>query len=133
MKATELRIGNSIMQDDDLVFVTGWRLEFIEKNILEYKPIPLTEEWLFKLGFDKLKEYDDGENIITKYGKSIIVGDNAHDEKIVISFPFNHCEIGDYSDDSAYVLNIEIKYVHQLQNLYHALTGEELTLTDHEQ
>ena len=80
----------------------------------------------------KIKEYDDGENIITQYGKSIIVGDDTHDEKIVISFPFNHCEIGDYSDDSAYVLNIEIKYVHQLQNLYHALTCEELTLTYHE-
>ena len=127
MKASELRIGNSIMQDDELVFITWWRLEFIEKNILEYKPIPLTKEWLLKLGFDKLKEYDDGENIITQYGKSIIVGDDTHDEKIVISFPFNHCEIGDYSDDSAYILNIDITYVHQLQNLYFALTGEELT------
>ena len=130
MKASELRIGNSIIQDGDFVFVTGWRLEFIGKNKLEYKPIPLTEEWLVKLGFEKLKEYDDGENIIIQYGKSIIVGDDTHDEKLVISLPFNHCEIGDYQDDSAYILNITIDYVHQLQNLYFTLTNKELEIKD---
>ena len=128
MKASELRIGNSIMQFEDCVFVTHWRLKLIEDGVLIYEPIPLTEEWLVKLGFEKLKEYDDGENIIIQYGKSIIVGDDTHDEKLVISLPFNHCEIGDYQDDSAYILNITIDYVHQLQNLYFTLTNKELEI-----
>ena len=98
----------------------------MEINETVYNPIPLTEEWLFKFRFDKLREYNDGENIIIEYGKSIIVGDNSHNEKLVIIFPFNHCEIGNYSSEDAYILNTTIDYVHQLQNLYFALTGEEL-------
>ena len=44
MKASELRIGNSIMQDDDLVFVTWWRLELMENNKIEYKPILIEDD-----------------------------------------------------------------------------------------
>ena len=103
MKASELRIGNSIMQDDDFVFVTLWRLELMEKNKLEYKPIPLTEEWLFKFGFEKAYE--------TCYQyKDFILNDK-----------FIMMDID---------ITIQLKYVHQLQNLYHSLTGEELTIKD---
>ena len=103
MKASELRIGNSIMQDGDFVFVTWWRLELMEKNKLEYKPIPLTEEWLFKFGFEKAYE--------TCYQyKDFILNDK-----------FIMMDID---------ITIQLKYVHQLQNLYHSLTGEELTIKD---
>ena len=103
MKASELRIGNSIMQDGDFVFVTWWRLELIENNKIEYKPIPLTEEWLFKFGFEKAYE--------TCYQyKDFILNDK-----------FIMMDID---------ITIQLKYVHQLQNLYHALTGEELTIKD---
>ena len=103
MKASELRIGNSIMQDGDFVFVTWWRLELMEKNKLEYKPIPLTQEWLFKFGFEKAYE--------TCYQyKDFILNDK-----------FIMMDID---------ITIQLKYVHQLQNLYHALTGEELTIKD---
>ena len=103
MKASELRIGNSIMQDGDFVFVTWWRLELMEKNKLEYKPIPLTEEWLFKFGFEKAYE--------TCYQyKDFILNDK-----------FIMMDID---------ITIQLKYVHQLQNLYHALTDEELTIKD---
>ena len=103
MKASELRIGNSIMQDGDFVFVTWWRLELMEKNKLEYKPIPLTEEWLFKFGFEKAYE--------TCYQyKDFILNDK-----------FIMMDID---------ITIQLKYVHQLQNLYHSLTEEELTIKD---
>ena len=103
MKASELRIGNSIMQDGDFVFVTWWRLELMEKNKLEYKPIPLTEEWLFKFGFEKAYE--------TCYQyKDFILNDK-----------FIMMDID---------ITIQLKYVHQLQNLYHSLTDEELTIKD---
>jgi len=77
----------------------------------EYKPIPLTEEWLLKFGFEKR----DGE-----------VPEN-------IDFVFKGFWIEQQTDvDDFICLNTEpfvsVKYVHQLQNLYFALTGEELTL-----
>jgi hypothetical protein len=106
MKASELRIGNSIMQDEDFVFVTYWRLKLIEDGVLIYKPIPLTEEWLLKFGYIKGKIY------------------YTEKEHGTISFYFNDseelkCEVYDWTYDN-------IKYVHQLQNLYFALTGKEL-------
>jgi hypothetical protein len=115
MKASELRIGNSIMQDEDFVFVTYWRLKLIEDGVLIYKPIPLTEEWLLKLGF-KYKEWDN--HFIIKNGdyfNSIKKYDDG--------WRYNT----DESEATCYYLTT-IKYVHQLQNLYFALTGEELTI-----
>jgi hypothetical protein len=110
MKASELRIGNSIMQNNELVFVTWWRLELMEKNKIEYNPIPLTEEWLLKFGYKKGKIY------------------YTEKEHGIISFYFNDsdelkCEVYDWTYDN-------IKYVHQLQNLYFALTSEELEIKD---
>jgi hypothetical protein len=109
MKASELRIGNSIMQDDDLVFVTWWRLELMENNKIEYKPIPLTEEWLIEFRFRKNK-YD----IRYWYYHGFKVKFNSKRE---ITFRVSG-------------VWYKIKYVHQLQNLYFALTGEELTIKD---
>jgi hypothetical protein len=133
MKASELRIGNLVYEkypsDLDYEVVDVWYVgRDLSLNYIE--PIPLTEEWLLNFGFEKLKEYDSGENVIIQYGKSIIIGDDTHDEKLVISLPFNYCEIGDYQDDSAYILNITIGYVHQLQNLYFTLTNKELEIKD---
>ena len=117
MEASELRIGNSIMQDDDFVFVTWWRLELMENNKIEYKPIPLTEEWLVKLGFTR-HHADYSNNVI--YIKN--VPDNTE------------FEWGVYPNELGSGIQIQnrkiLKYVHQLQNLYHALTGEELTIKD---
>jgi len=74
----------------------------------KYKPIPLNEEWLVKFGFEKDKS-------------AFIYGYYAlYNNEIYWSG-------GVYSACDS-ISNIEIKYVHQLQNLIFALTGEELTL-----
>jgi len=117
MKASELRIGNSIMQDDELVFVTWWRLELMEKNKIEYNPISLTEEWLLKFGF-KYKKWDD--HFIIKNG-DYFNSIKKYDD----SWHYNT----DESEATCYYLTT-IKYIHQLQNLYFALTGEELTIIE---
>ena len=68
------------------------------------EPIPLTEEWLLKFGFvkDKLTNFD------------------YYKDDFEIHLP-NYFK---YKDS---ILN-KIKHVHQLQNLYHALTGKELKI-----
>ena len=75
------------------------------------KPIPLTEEWLVKAGFEKTKH----NNIYDK-------GD--------YSFRLDRLNLWDYSGDEGYLIAINIQHVHSIQNLYFALTGEELNFVD---
>jgi len=77
------------------------------------KPIPLTEEWLLRFGFE-LKEAVMDEK---KYYGWLNFSFHLDINFIEKSF-FYHWMGG----------NIDIKYVHQLQNLYFALTGEELEI-----
>lgn len=72
-------------------------------------PIPLTEEWLLELGFQKKEK---GYAKLTEMMEIFEISFGKHIEINRVSF------------------NNQIKYVHQLQNLYFALTGEELTLTE---
>jgi hypothetical protein len=75
----------------------------------EFKPIPLTEEWLWNFGFEKT-EWDN----FNSFRRTIGNNDYA-----IILYSDGNCEVGD-------IITCKIEYVHQLQNLYFALTGEEL-------
>ena len=79
-----------------------------------YQPIPLTEEWLLRFGF-QIYEHDKDEYYIydTDHLVSLYKGINGGYQR----------RINDYDD------GIELNHVHQLQNLYFALTGEELKQT----
>jgi len=74
--------------------------------------IPLTKEWLLKFGFEYIE-----------------IGEEVHEQKWCIGG--NEFIWGPTSENNFYhdFLNGgEVKYVHQLQNLYKALTNEELTI-----
>lgn len=86
-------------------------------NFNEIYPIPLTEEWLVdKFGFE-LIEKNGG---YSHYAKGI----NPVTQDYMIILKRNH--VGNY----IFYLNgyFIIESVHRLQNLYFALTGEELTI-----
>ena len=110
IKANELRIGNLTKQGEvKSFFENGIHVGFGKcYNFNELEPIPLTEEWLLKLGF-RTEESNCFEL------------DNIHiNTRRELMWVFTKCKN-----------NIEIEipeYVHQLQNLYFALTNEELTL-----
>lgn len=127
MKANELRIGNLVYLTaaghKDTPDVLNWDIqdyEFYEKRMSDIEPIPLTEEWLLRFGFEyavKKWRYNDGS-----IGKS---------EKYIL--PYLTLEIdleGRFVMHTAYPLPTYVYYVHQLQNLYFALTGEELETTN---
>lgn len=119
MKAQELRIGN--------YYIIGRDIKKLDCNLLVwyleggsdmFKPIPLTEEWLLRLRFE---DTTDG------WGNSQGMGFLYKKDEFYL------CTV-DY--DSYWHLsnktgqpkpNPKVEYVHQLQNLYFALTGEELT------
>ena len=88
----------------------------------DVKPIPLTEDWLVKFGFKYLGE-GYSTNIFYKQGClvnwSYRVKESMHDGEWVLEQGF--------MDQWSVVLST-LEYVHQLQNLYFALTGEELNI-----
>ena len=121
IKNTEVRIGNFVYDvDKDIhreileinrshVFFKGGGCGLFETMT----PIELTEEWLIKFGF-LINRQTKEENDIWRCNWT-----EGHFEVEQI--------IGFYLwDNSCY--GTEIKYVHQLQNLYFALTGEELEI-----
>ncbi|WP_126654099.1 hypothetical protein [Chryseobacterium aureum] len=93
----------------DLGVIVNRSLRMLSYN--EIEPIELTEDWLLKLSFEK---------------KEVYVAGVMYDGWLNFSF---HLDINHIKNTFFYHWmggNIEIKYVHQLQNIYFALTGEEL-------
>ncbi len=86
-----------------------------------FEPIPLTEEWLLKYGFEKDSIHDDYFKPCGEYEIKIVInafsGSLTNDPSWFISIQTG------YGNQP---VTIYKKYVHQLQNLYFALTGEEL-------
>ena len=109
MKATDLRFGNYIDKYGKPIFVDWGILRKLENGSVIYKPIPLTEEWLI----EKMKFHKQNNQIYSIGLKLFISWWNT-----------NSIEI----DINGEVLIINCKYVHELQNIYFALTGEELEL-----
>lgn len=130
LKTTELRLGN-IVEHKSYLGCGHYGMPWVKCEIYElgetdnlswindlgtghYRPITLTEELLVKLGFEK------HEDVFIK------IADDEHDSEFIIVYDEKlklfKCAFSGFW--------YEIKTVHQLQNLYFALTKEELTLKD---
>lgn len=129
MKANELRIGNYIDRNGLMVIVTindRNQVKFFDTiNMMRTKwfsvdrackGISLTEEWLKRFGFVRENEW---VGFIGNYRIGIRFNDGNSAE----------CDI---IQDGKFISfgNSHIKYVHQLQNLYFVLTGDELEIVD---
>lgn len=125
MKANELRIGNLVWEDySGEMIVFGLvecginpRVELRKKpnlpagsySVDKIQPIPLTEEWLLKFGFNVEAEFNSKDYWY-------------HDKMRT----FKGSRFYIYLPYGIYDGMAPCKYVHQLQNLYFALTGSEL-------
>jgi hypothetical protein len=129
MTANELRIGNYVY--DTLGKVNKIDLEAITYIVKEphnqVKPIPLTEEWLLKLGFEKNKDnrWMRGKS---RYAIFYFEYYATGEDNCMWRIEYHDTDYGrnEYKDCNQW--GDVIKYVNQLQNLYFALTGEELTI-----
>lgn len=137
MKENELRIGNLVQSYADIITV-----EYVDKRFIKgvfnrvdiyntsiavknVNPIPLTEEWLLKFGFEKVEYSDERHGFGNEYNLKV-----NEDMFFNYSDDFSLCiyrskesmknEIGIIPEWDA------IKHVHQLQNLYYSLTGKEI-------
>jgi hypothetical protein len=119
MKAQELRIGNITFDADgnvqviDAIEILAIRQCEAASHPVEFiKPIPLTEDWLKRMGFKSTSEgyWSDG---------NLEVGYTTTDENM----QYEYLSVNGLTEMT------HLKYVHQLQNLFFSLCGKELTLT----
>ena len=135
MNAQDLRIGNYVYRTNKqtkeklLIEVTPSCIMDIHSNgensSFIYEPIPLTKEWLLKMPQFKKSQYFDYK---FEYKK----GEDYSEGQMFIEVDFNTREI-QFSicvggDNSNWVYLPMPEFLHIFQNLYFALTNEELTI-----
>lgn len=127
IQANELRIGNYVDVDGNNHIVTSVNIDYTisvfvfengAKELFNHEnkhinPIPLTEERLIKFGFEKNGRYAWKNN-----GFQV--------QYYTDGYLRHYRELG----IRALRTEIKIEYIHQLQNLYFALTGKELKLVN---
>lgn len=121
MEINDLRIGN-FFSKKDIITCKNTELGIVSLSTLhrlnqgedvgEYSP--LTEEWLFKFGFNKIQD-----RIVIKCGSS----------DLALTCPKS---IDDWQDYFIWVFDkyrfIKLEYVHEVQNLYYTMCKNELQL-----
>lgn len=140
IQANELRIGNLVshyydeqvksitrpitaIKDGVVYFDLKGEEKFRQKKDLEdISPAEISAKWLLNLGFENFKSDLIFIKSIQKHGmkKLVLVYDPSSDEWIV--------SFADYytGQEKTELFPNKIKFMHKLQNLYFALTGEEL-------
>ena len=110
MEAEELRIGNLVYigKEVNILELVDFVDIFENNTIQHFKPIPITEEWLLKFGIVK---NNDGIFILRH---NLILCSEMTYAKIFLNGFYHEFKIDGF--------------VHELQNLYFALTKEELIL-----
>jgi len=123
IQANELRYGNKVMFLGEIVTFIGIesiRIDNVfwakikETNVLaksiHFNPIPITEEILLKCGFKGRPDF------IWRGSIGILIRDGKY-----------YLALKDLSNVQFKSI-IELKYLHQLQNLYYSITNEELNI-----
>lgn len=130
VQSNELRIGNWLIKDDDglpervsIIYPTRVKfLGFDHATGLEgVSPIPLTTQWLERAGFEYYKKQLGNTDVFYEDYRMQNLIVIIKDTFIEIEYVRNGLDI----NERTHIVN-HIQYVHQLQNLYFALTGHEL-------
>jgi hypothetical protein len=120
MQGSELRIGNwvEVAEIQTVILVVSDTLFQVQGNMVtnrpnQLDPIRLTPELLEKCDFTK------GEPISKGY--YIPYSSNQYSNFII-----NYCPSNNSFWLNGYVYDVKIEFLHHLQNIYHALIGQEL-------
>ena len=116
MNSQELRIGNCLYdpEENENILIEGVDIFLIQMGHCresKYEPITLTEQRLIDLGFVKYK------------ATSYIIN-----EKYIVEFLFDNPSFRILENEECSGFLCNIKYVHQLQNLYFSLAQQELNI-----
>lgn len=142
MNASELRIGNYVSNPP---LSECRKIDYLDicdhaesRLIQPFEPIPLTEEWLLRFGWRyQDRDVNRSDKVEERFYISPYFGTHREywlelqlesGNTFKHSFMWLNWNIGGGNHFVHFPHGHEIKYVHQLQNLYFALTGKELEL-----
>lgn len=124
IKANELRIGNLVLSSGYPLRIDSIGKWYVTADVgmLTYmyeiiEPIPLTPEILGKAGLSEIGRIRLADR------RFLEIDPRLDTNRVFLT------ELNTHSYIDTILLPIEIEYLHQLQNLYFALTGEELTIS----
>jgi len=116
----ELRCGNIIRKRDGIFVIDQNNILTIARNPIPYSPLEISEEILLKVGFDVAEDSGDSKAFSIK-GFDFYVGIDHEDLRF------------DYVTKSGFYCvfydDVRLQHLHQLQNIYFALTGQELNVS----
>lgn len=130
IKSKDIRVGNFFKQENISIprlginsllidgnaytVITAYGIHMVDVGKYKIEPIQLTENWLFAFGFKQINfSYELTTDMFNFY----------------VNFYENHTNIAFVDTTSSNAIDINhIYYVHELQNLFHILTNEELIL-----
>jgi len=121
MEAKGLMVGNYLKKDGIIVKIDARSIFDMFNDNLKYEPIPLTEDWLVKFGY---KRYESDGVVGFEY---------SNPEEKTVWYEKGRYSIVQWGSNTPFyfssnLLRVELQYVHQLQNLYFAISGKELTI-----
>ena len=111
MNKAELRIGNWVNDGEQNIRVSETTFAM---NIDNYKPIRINQDIMIDFGFIAFSSKIGHENYYAK----------DPDYRFALMNGILHCSIG---NNDVGVLFQQVKYIHELQNLYFTLQNEELS------
>ena len=138
IKANELRIGNWVSKQGEDYQCDAATILMLERNESEIDSISITEEWLLRFGFEKKMLYrhvvnwDNGKVEHIQNGdfelNKWIQNDDGRYHDVYFSYDSVTKKLNCYSSDGCEETTVfaDIKYIHQLQNLYIAITEKEI-------
>ena len=113
MKPNELRVGNWVNNNEENYQITSATIIQLERGDSTAKPIELSDEWIKRLGFEILTDKNKGFKT-TSYSHTKI--------PFVVYWDGVRLSTGFWQGN-------EKRYVHELQNLFYALSGQGLELS----
>ena len=128
MRANDLRLGNLIQKNGKIHYTNIFTIRDIKNLSIDdtdnFEPIPINEDWLLKFGFECIANGGDQKRFgLKNRNKNYFYGVELDHEEICLNKQsLFGCETLIHNE-------IFLQYVHQLQNLYFALTGSELVFS----
>jgi hypothetical protein len=110
----ELRVGNLLYNERTVVTIDARSIFDIWDKSEKYEPIPLSQSWLKRFGFE-IAENSYFKGVFNIWVNNICIHQDTFDVTVFSLY--------NYNDTKVY-----IQYIHQLQNIFFALRGEEITI-----
>ena len=139
IKANDLRIGNKILLNGSIDTVTGifnqlaemegidyliQNSEYLDYSLDKIEPIPLTPEILEKVGFEKSET-----GIKDCYVYNLILAESPLVS--ILNLELQYCDKDLICEVKLLPFNTsKYKYLHELQNIWFILSGEELPINE---